>query len=783
MSGKSGVGKSQFTAEFVKRRNARPVIRVPCPVPAFDKTVKDGVFIRNLSQQVNEIAASEGFEPIATFANRLGTKAISDEYDRRLLEDARRVTTVAALSALRNVFRRKGKSFFGPDELYRVSATWQPIVHHDYVFCALKGGNATVIIENCQLMDYESLILVQNLVRTLNGTSWLLEYTLTEVTDSYLRTHQEFENLCPRRTKLLVLNPISLDDIVSVSRSFAGNDTTALIEQQYRNHGGNLRVLLDTALIASDSRQNKTFQSRIKHSPDTDATIYRLDSLSHSGLFLLALLLANDGHLEMEVADVIYTRKLPDLNLVPFRDAISFLNGGNLVTTASKEVLIAHDRISDAFAADPARSIVFRLALNASAEFYEAHERLGDHFLLPAREAILRLLKIRLQTNPLMIFAQFNQLRDAVLRSATRNEAETFLRAIKEALQNEAGISEAAWWDLAHLCYEANLHRLAAEISTGRPTTSNWRLLRAFVFHNLDRNEEALLEIEPLFKIKCPTAALLTSLILKMVCLRSLGDFDAARSVARSIELGQGFASEPEYGHFLRNVEFLKGPLEGLASVRDSVKCFATRGLLEEERQARITLAMQLARLGHTKEALAELRALTKRQEIRISDGHILWNDIAVVEMMEGRMGEKQRHLLERSRLTGALDFDRIVTNTNLALWHAHHGDIVEATRLFASIEPLVEAETDSHLRSAVFFNRSAILARAGRAAESITWREKLCAEANLHDAGYKSYWLVRAGSLMCAEEQFAFLLKLPFHYLFLTHWSVPLRLHFEWQQ
>ena len=192
---------------------------------------------------------------------------------------------------------------------------------------------------------------------------------------------------------------------------------------------------------------------------------------------------------------------------------------------------------------------------------------------------------------------------------------------------------------------------------------------------------------------------------------------------------------------------------------------------------------MQLARLGHTTNALSELRSLLRRQHARISDSHILWNDIAVIEMMEGRFGDKQRGLLERSRLTGALSFDQIVTVTNLAIWHAYKGRMDEAQRLFQSIESLVASETDAHLRCAVFFNRSAALSRSGHIAEAAMWRDKLRAELKVHDAGYRRYWEARAGIGICEERQFQFLLTLPFHYVFLVHWSFPLRVHFEWKQ
>jgi hypothetical protein len=107
VSGKSGVGKSQLTAEFVRKRGIRPAIRVACPVPSFDKTVKDGIFIRNLSEQVNQCAETEDYETITAFANRLGASSLVADYEHKLLEDGRKFTLVTGFNALRTIIQRK----------------------------------------------------------------------------------------------------------------------------------------------------------------------------------------------------------------------------------------------------------------------------------------------------------------------------------------------------------------------------------------------------------------------------------------------------------------------------------------------------------------------------------------------------------------------------------------------------------------------------------------------------------------------------------------------------
>jgi hypothetical protein len=116
----------------------------------------------------------------------------------------------------------------------------------------------------------------------------------------------------------------------------------------------------------------------------------------------------------------------------------------------------------------------------------------------------------------------------------------------------------------------------------------------------------------------------------------------------------------------------------------------------------------------------------------------------------------------------------------NLALWHAHRGDLKAAWRQFAEIGPLVQAENDVRIRCAVYFNQAQVSGLAGDKINEGEWRRKLRAEAPKMDGGYKDYWRIRSEGSKEKPAEFRFLLRRPFHYLFLAHWSFPLRSDLE---
>jgi hypothetical protein len=210
------------------------------------------------------------------------------------------------------------------------------------------------------------------------------------------------------------------------------------------------------------------------------------------------------------------------------------------------------------------------------------------------------------------------------------------------------------------------------------------------------------------------------------------------------------------------------------------VRLLRAHKFFQQENKARITLAMQLARMGHMAEALAELRIIENVEGLPITDRHMIWNNRCATEMLQGKWEKEQGFLLKRAQLTCALDFDRIVVGNNLAVWYAHREDFSAAQQQFAEISPFVDAENDSRLRCAVFFNQARLAQLTSDASAESEWRHILRMEIQRVDDGYRNYWLARETDTNPVPQHFRFMLSRPFHYLFLAHWSFPIRSDIE---
>jgi hypothetical protein len=779
VTGRSGVGKSELTDEVIRRTGIVLFIRVSCPVPPCDKTVRDGAFLRNLSDQLHQSAARYGLPSMEQFANRLGTRALTEDYHKRLLEDGRRLQAVAAVHALLQIIRRVQGRFYTAAEMYRPSANWEPIIHRDYVLHALQNEEATIALENFQLIDHESLIHIHDLMRTLPKVSWIIEYTGPGMGDPELRAFEEFRALCETRAKLLPLSPLPLTEIVSAAPNSQRTETD-LIQRQYEDHGGNLRVLLDTSILLRDGARAKTLYAKLPAEGTLDATVVLLETLDPGSLFLLAIVLANDARVEVAIAEAICNERASSVDWGTFANALVALKANNLLLEESGFLRIGHDRIAKAFDRGASRRLVLSLALRTSADFYEGSLRQKQHGFVPEREVTARLLKIYLQTQPLMILAHFEHLRSAVLGSASRHDARRFLETAMVALRSETGVAERAWWQLAHLCYEANLFELALSAAEERGTSVRWHLLRGLALHNLDRNDEGLEEANLALSQASAPAAKVAALLVAMICHRAEARFAEADEIAMVIDDDHSFRDEPEYAYFLRSLESIRDPQTSLFLAQESVGILHGHRLFQQENKARITLAMQLARTGRTDQALAELRIVEKTEGLPITDRHMIWNNICATEMLRGNWETEQGFLLRRAHLICAANFDRMVVGNNIAVWYAHRGDFNNAQRQFAELATLVDAERDPRLRCALFFNQAQLARLVSDAGGEFEWRSHLRREAQRVDGSYRAYWRARSSANNAVEECFRFMLSRPFHYVFLAHWSFPIRSDIE---
>ncbi len=776
VTGPSGIGKSEFTHEFARRIGNPLFIRVSCPIAPCDKTLRDGAFIRNLSEQVHCSAPRIGLPTFESFANTVGTPALREHYNRALMEDGRGITTLAAAHAGLQILKRKRGRFFVAGEMFRQSASWEPIIHRDYVLHALREKEVTLALENFQLIDHESLVYVHDLMRSMLKASWIVEYTPVAGNEPELRAFDDFQRLCEHRAKMMVLTPVPLTSILAAKGNVA--DTEAqIIERQYRDHKGNLRALIDTSALLRDMRKSEALRAKMAQPDKTDPTEVLLETSDPGQLFLLAVLLANDARVEIFIVEAIFRSRAQQLGLGNFgKCCAEAISEGLIEEDEICHLRISHDSISKAFVSASSRKVLLVIALKASDDYYEGLVQAGQFDSLSEREVTARLLKIRLQTEPLMIFAHFRSLRDAVLRSASRQEAARFLQAAIAALRKETGLSEDVWWRLAHLCYEANLFQPALGIAAEKQNGVRWRLLRGLLFHNLDLNDEGIREAELAYAQTSTAGARLTAQLVRMVCFRASARLSQAAKIAEEIEREPTFHGEPEYAYFLRNLEFLSGLQDGLSLALKSVRILTALGLESQVNKARITLAMQMARLGQTDAALSELSAVEEHDGLPISDRHMIWNNRCAVEMMRRNWGAKQGFILERARLVCALDFDRIVIGNNLALWHAHNRRFADALRCFAEICPLLQVEDDARVRCALLFNQAEVAKLGGDDQTASAWISKLRSETRRVDGSYRGYWEARLQRGFEAQPEFSFLLSLPFHYTFLAHWSFPLR-------
>jgi hypothetical protein len=210
------------------------------------------------------------------------------------------------MNAVLQMVKRKMNTLFTSEELLRPSQDWGPIIHRDYIQDALEQKNATVILENFQAIDQQSLGLIFDLIPKLKRVSWFFEITSDEDDACLFRLYDVLLEKFDLRVCRLRLNPIPLDEILS---SESANSRHETIRAQYLRHKGNLRVIIDAATLLQRKGTERDLDRELDYFEDPTVAIIR--ELDHSSFFLLTLIIANDSQLELQIAKLIFQVKSP----------------------------------------------------------------------------------------------------------------------------------------------------------------------------------------------------------------------------------------------------------------------------------------------------------------------------------------------------------------------------------------------------------------------------------------------------------------------------------------
>ena len=327
----SGLGKSRLTEEAQKKARTTSVRISIGDVPS--AVIPEGLVVQKLSRLLSLEAAKHRALPLSRFflkrlpstvrgsimkiAAKKVASFLTDEQDAK---DVIEETVATALEAQDNILDDASPQLTGLASEYIAHCS------ETFPFC--------VVVENSHLVDFSSIEFLVNELSTSQRV--IFEYTSNNsksfALDHFLEIFKERKD----RIATLYLKPLSsteavklvVDDVVTMA---------AFVESQFMASNGNLRPLLDAAVLLS---RGYSLPDQIHN-----ATEQLLHTIVPDQKFLIALLVLNENPTSLQ--DIVDANKLHDIFVdeKSLRLSLSTLIGSLVKQTQIDQFEVAHDFI------------------------------------------------------------------------------------------------------------------------------------------------------------------------------------------------------------------------------------------------------------------------------------------------------------------------------------------------------------------------------------------------------------------------------------------------------
>jgi tetratricopeptide (TPR) repeat protein len=780
----SGFGKSTLTDQLVRELESQSVnVAVIDPsirIRSGDARIYEGYFIQRCAADLAARADKNHTLHLKQFlSNRKWITAREKDHADVL----RKYPSPAGIysTAVEYFERLIGSGAYSEEKILSNDARFAVQICREFVQSVSSQNPLVSIVREAQHIDHESLrfFLIAN--KTLAGQHLILEYTSfngrfdpdhEKVLLRELEDHADAHIL-----DLLQLDRVHLQELI---RKNLGAEVD-LRSEYYLHWDGNLRAISEMRYrVALARRLDSPYEIRRTLSDLNGQIAEHLKNLVPLQRLMLALVLVNiealDRHTLLTIAGRIDAR-----SSVSERDQrLSELITEHRFLEASREgVRLQNEDIATAIKSEPSFQGLTALAQKGLRDFYRELIARQEFTNVAAAAAVRQTLRLCVLTNDTVgLVDTARQLTNIIEQS---NDQSLYVDAIAEAIssgdltaQEQRGLVDWA----ASLAYGvADFDRAASILQTlPQGSLDAYQAIMLACSHQEIGNHQAALELIATRRALWPwTDARLAAEIVEFLVLRAWNRIDEARACLIAILGNPEYIDRALLGYALRLSESIYEFPLATENLLQSVTVFDAHGLSRSKSYSELAAAMHLARAGRLDEASSLVKGATSVLQREVRDQQLILNDQTVVELLQDFPDfEACIRNLTIAMQTSCDDFSDVTLLNNLAISYHQSGRLTEAIDCVERILTILEDPTfgDEEILWGLAFTAMSIFDAANepkRAREMRALPMKKGRQPHL----YRTYWEFRFGQRTDADPKYQFMLRLPYHPLFLSHWLI----------
>lgn len=330
----------------------------------------------------------------------------------------------------------------------------------------------------------------------------------------------------------------------------------------------------------------------------------------------------------------------------------------------------------------------------------------------------------------------------------------------------------------AELAYEASDWRRALNlielISNPSPFVI---LLKACSLQECGGHIEALKLVDLLKEKTFDPSVLLASDLVVVLVKGCRGEVSTVRKKLQAILTNPAYKNNPLLGYAYRFFEIVEDRNKGLNYLQASAECFEKSAMYKSKAYSQLPAAILLARKGKITEAIALAQEAVGYLSGEVHDKHIVLNNLSAIELLK----DNPDFSVCCAQLNSALrfardDFSELTILSNLSIVYLQQGDIEASLSCCEKCRSILEHPNfvDTDIFWPVCLNISEAYRASGdqeKCLEILQFVKENAAARNDNT----EYWNFRYGETSIPHEDDSFMLRKPWHPVYLSHWLIDL--------
>lgn len=651
LEGNTGVGKSGLVRKILHHELKDRSSIVVSVIRSSPDTIENLYYINAIYRRLSELAKEQFFDKALTPCQQ-------------------------GLFSIKNLFRFIFGVFWsrtggGENRLYEPVEELSILRKKNYIISLLRKRRYIVDIENIQNIDTQSLEILKDILSQLEGTIFILEYTIS---DSHTYNHfSSFYNEISTFNAQIFPYKIKMLDFSEAKRLAPAGIPEPQLKSIYKQSEGNL---IKVKLSGSAVDEND------------DPIQAQLSTLSKDERFLVNLVYLNGQKTDISFLFHLLVGNLeaPPFSQSTIESTLCHLANKNVIQPCEDgTVKIFHDSIRSELDQQEANSILY-VAFNILKSYYckelEANQneyiveqlfrlciKFSDDAIISIFPYVKRFVRIYKYPRPIvnkLIYYREELARKGIVSYANVCEISLLLTV----LCLELGLDEEAQKNLGLIYSDQNpYHRaLQAAIYTLN-FTCDLSMEKAEVFARRAQTPRERLTIE------------LCLLSGKMARLPT----EHSARIAKSLLDEKDYKGLLEYAFLLRNyAELVQDYSESITLYTKAMHCFREYGRADLCAQVYVSMSMFYAYKGELKVARKMLLKAEKEGEI---PEYFILNNLAVLDLLEQKETDKTVHDLNDALLISLDPYERIIIMCNLLVCYTRLRECDRAKQTLEEIE------------------------------------------------------------------------------------------------